>query len=134
MLVTFGGIVIKIKPLAFINIPLGILVNLEPGANITEVNFDAVPNAPDPMVVTLDGMVMEVKLVAMNAPFPMLVTPSGMLTDVKLVACWNTPVPMLVTPDGMTMDDKAVELKNTPFPRVVNLEPASNIIEVNAGI
>ena len=39
------------------------------------------------MLVTLAGMVIEVKLVApWNALAPMLVTPSGMVIEVKLVA------------------------------------------------
>ena len=72
MLVTFGGIVIKIKPFAFINIPLGILVNLEPGANITVANPLASLNTCAPVLVTFAGMVMLLKLCALwNAFSPM---------------------------------------------------------------
>ena len=42
------------------------------------------------MLVTLAGMVIEVKLDApWNASFPMLVTLAGMVIEVKLDAFWN---------------------------------------------
>ncbi len=53
-------------------------------------------NALDPMLVTLGGMAMEVKLDALlNAFDPMLVTPAGMVMEVKLDD-WNAFDPMLV--------------------------------------
>ena len=60
------------------------LVNLEPASNIKEANFDAPENAPPPMLVTFDGMVMEVKLDApWNMAPSMLVTPDGIVTEVS---------------------------------------------------
>ena len=37
------------------------LVNLEPSANVTELKFDALSNALSSMLVTLAGMIIEVK-------------------------------------------------------------------------
>ena len=55
--------------------------------------IDAKPayeNAPEPMLVTLSGIVMDVKLVQPeNAEPPMLVTLSGIVTAVKPVQPTN---------------------------------------------
>ena len=64
------------------------LVNLEPSAKVIEVKL-RVLNAPSPMLVTLAGMVIEVKLDEnMNAAFPMLINldPASNITEVKLDA------------------------------------------------
>ena len=66
------------------------------------------------MVVTLAGMVTEVKfVVTMNAPSPMLVTPDGMLMEVKPERA-NALYSMLVTPDGIVMEVKLVLLNALP--------------------
>ena len=41
-------------------------------------------NAPDPILVTLSGIVTDVRpLQPSNAPIPMLVTPPGIITDIR---------------------------------------------------
>ena len=90
MLVTLGGMVMEEKPVAFRNIPLGILVNLEPASNMIEVNAVAVLNAYGPMLVTFAGMVTDVNANTLrNAFCPMLVTVAGIIMEVKLLAPWN---------------------------------------------
>ena len=42
----------------------------------------------------------------------------------------NSLVPMLVTPDGMVMDVKATATANVFAVILVNLDPASNIMDV----
>jgi hypothetical protein len=55
-------------------------VNWLNGAKVIEFNPDAW-NAPSPILVTLDGMLMLFSELAFrNAELPMLVTPSGMTT------------------------------------------------------
>ena len=64
MLVTFDGMVIEVKLVAYANAFAPMLVNLEPASNIIEVNAVAFRNASSPILVTPNGMLMEVKLVA----------------------------------------------------------------------
>ena len=62
------------------------------------------------MLVTLAGMIMEVKLVVpSNRPSPMLVRDESVsnVTVVKLVAPENALSPMLSTLAGMVMEVKA---------------------------
>ena len=47
-----------------------------------------------------------------NAPFPMLVTDEGMVMLVKPVQPWNAHPSMLVTDEGMVMLVKPVQPKN----------------------
>ena len=87
MLVTPSGMVIEVKPDAFSNALVSMLVKFELESNITVAKLVVPWNAPNPMLSTLSGMVTEVKLDAfLNAYQPMLVTPSGMVIEVKLDA------------------------------------------------
>ena len=66
-------------------------------------------NASSPMLVTVSGMSIEVKLDAPeNASSPMLSSrePSSNVTEVKPDASLNARSPMLVTLDGMLMEIK----------------------------
>ena len=57
------------------------------------------------MVVTLFGMVTEVRLVQVEkASFPMVVTLLGMVTEVRLLQPEKATFPMLVTLFGMVTD------------------------------
>ena len=70
-------------------------------------------NAPEPMVVTLLGMVMLVRLEQpSNAPEPMVVTLLGMVTLVRLEQPLNAPEPMVVTLLGMVMLVRPVHPRN----------------------
>ena len=60
MLVTPAGIIMEVN-FGDLNALWLMLVNLEPSANVTEVKFDAPSNALSPMMVTLAGIVIEVK-------------------------------------------------------------------------
>ena len=63
------------------------------------------------MLVTLAGMVIEVKLYEfMNALSPMMVRPFGRVMDVKLDAPENARDPRLVTLDPITTDEISVTL------------------------
>ena len=63
------------------------------------------------MLVTLLGMVMEVRLVHQeNASSPMLVTLLGMVMEVILQS-ENAEIPMLVTLLGMVMEVRLVQLE-----------------------
>ena len=76
-----------------------------------EVKADVYKNALAPMLVTLAGMVIEVKLVALwNARWPMLVRDESAsnVTVVKADVLWNALPPMLVTLAGMVMEVKLV--------------------------
>jgi hypothetical protein len=54
-----------------------------------EVSEYATPNAPNPMLVTLAGMVIDVSALAPNAYSPMLTTPDGMVIDVSALVPLN---------------------------------------------
>jgi hypothetical protein len=73
MLATFAGIVIEVKA-ELKNAANPMLVNWDPASNVTELKLVARRNAYVSILVTLAGIIMEVKLVASsNALFPMLV-------------------------------------------------------------
>jgi hypothetical protein len=61
-------------------------------------------NAPFPMLVTLAGMVTEVRAVDANARSPMLVTLAGMVTEVRAVAYANMDPSMDVTLDKLVTE------------------------------
>ncbi len=85
------------------------LVNLESASNIREVNFDAPKNAPSPMLVTFDGIVIDVKpVIPWNVAPRMLVTDDGIVIEVKPVIPRNALAPMLVTDDGIVIEVKPV--------------------------
>ena len=62
MLVTPGGMLTDVKLVAPANKLLLMLVNLEPASNVIEVILLVCWKALTPIVITLAGMVMEVKL------------------------------------------------------------------------
>ena len=73
-------------------------------AKIGTFQTAAQENAKPPMLVTLLGIVMLVKLLqSPNAPLPMLVTLLGIVMLVKLLQLLNTPSAMLVTLFGIVM-------------------------------
>ena len=55
------------------------------------------------MLVTLLGIVMEVRPQLLKAEFPMLVTLSGIVTEVRPLQPWKAEPPMLVTSFGITV-------------------------------
>ena len=56
-------------------------------------------NALEPMLVTEEGMVIDVKpVIPWKALAPMLVTEEGIVMDVKPVASWKALAPMLLKP------------------------------------
>jgi len=117
MLVTVDGIVMDVTLVAFrkafvgiINIPNSMVIDFIPEFT----------KALSPMLVTDDGMTMDVKpIIPWNALAPMLVTDDGIVMDVKPVIPWNALAPMLVTDDGMTMDVKPVIPWNALAPMLV---------------
>ena len=84
-------------------------------------------NALTPMLVILDGMVMEFNPVQpSNAPLPILVTLDGMNTEVNAEQFKNAKLPILVTLLPKTIDVRfglllnngfvTAELLNVPLP------------------
>ncbi len=72
------------------------------------------------MLETLDGMLMEVKLfVFENAYSPMLVTVDGMVIEPKPVPL-NVYSLIIVTLDGMVIELKEIEAVNAFRPILVN--------------
>ena len=87
------------------------LIRDESASNVTVAKAVACMNALLPMLVTLAGMIMEVKLNAeWNANSPILLRDESVsnVIVVKAVAPWNALLPMLVTLDGMVMEVKPV--------------------------
>jgi hypothetical protein len=67
-------------------------------------NHAVLANALPPIEVTLDGMVMLVRLVQpLNALFSIEVTPAGMVMLVSLLQPENALLPIEVTLEGMVM-------------------------------
>ena len=60
-----------------------------PDSTTIEVKPPQSINALPPMLVTLEGIVTEVKPLPMNAQAPMLVTLEGISMEVKLIHPWN---------------------------------------------
>ena len=94
MLPTLAGIVIEVKLVARENTDFSMLVNWDPGSNVTELKLVS-ENVDCPMLATFAGIVIEVKAELKNAPDPMLATPAGILMEVIAVPR-NAPDPMLV--------------------------------------
>jgi hypothetical protein len=85
-------------------------------------------NALEPMLVTEDGMVIEVKVLTdWNADAPMLVTEDGMVIEVKVLTDWNADTPMLVTKEGIVIEVSLVFWK-TDIPILVMDD--DNVIDV----
>jgi len=91
-----------------------------PCATVMEVRPEQTLNAPSPMLVTLLGMVMEVRPLPWNADCPMLVTLLGMVMEVRPLP-WNADCPMLVTLLGMVMEVRPEQPKNALIPMLVTL-------------
>ena len=62
-----------------------------------------------PMLVTLDGMIIDVKPQTENAPRSMFVTLLGRETDVRLSQPLNATWPIVVTPLGMMIDARFLQ-------------------------
>ena len=60
------------------------------------------------MVVTLEGIVTEVKPVILKAWLPMVVKPSVNVNDDRLAHSWKARSPKLVTLEGMVTEVKPV--------------------------
>ena len=131
MLLTFAGMVMVVKAVSR-NAPVPMMANWDPASNVTELKLDASRNALVPMLLTLAGIVMEVKLgVFWNTLFPMLVNwdPVSNVTEAKDGIFWNASYAMLLTLAGIVMEVKAVP-RNEVDSILVNRDPASNITEV----
>jgi hypothetical protein len=95
---------------------------------VIDLNSDVNSNALPAILVTLDGMVIDVKPVAFwNALLPILVTLDGMVIDFKPITSWNALSPILVTLDGMV-----IELKNTLRNALLAILPYPSMITVVA--
>ena len=118
MFITPSGIVIAVKlaqpenarslmrsPLVIVTVLSWLLLMwFAANAGIVAVSIGQPLNAFSPMLVTLSGIVTEVKPVQpSNALAPMLVTLSGIVIGVKLVQSLNAFSPMLVTVSGIVM-------------------------------
>ena len=68
-----------------------------------EVEVDTPENAEVPIDVTVDGIVILVKLVVLKASFPMVINPLDSETDVNPVQEKNAEVPIDVTVDGIVI-------------------------------
>ena len=78
--------------------------------------------AKSPIVVTLSGMVVEVRLEqAMKAQPPMLVMASGMVIEARLLHPENVQPSMLVTASGMVIEVRLLQLWKAEFPILVTL-------------
>ena len=83
------------------NVLLGPFVILRPSNSVDDSkNAVVIPDpwkALEPMLVTDDGIVIDVKpVIPLNAFAPMLVTDDGMVMDVTPVAPWKALSPILV--------------------------------------
>ena len=118
MFITPSGIVIAVKlaqpenarslmrsPLVIVTVLSWLLLMwFAANAGIVAVSIGQPLNAESPMLVTLSGIVTEVKPVQpSNALAPMLVTLSGIVIGVRLVQSLNAFSPMLVTVSGIVM-------------------------------
>ena len=83
--------------------------NCEPVANVKDVKGIEL-KALGPIVITVDGMAMEVILVDANALLPIVVScePDANDNDVRVLIAAKAKLPMLVTDDGMITDTIAV--------------------------
>ena len=90
-----------------------------------------------PMLVTLFGMVMEVRLVQPSkAWLPMLVTFLGIVIEVRPLQLLKAAAPMPVTLSGIKMEVRSVQLEKAEEPMLVTLfgivvfgQPAIRVFE-----
>jgi len=103
--------------------------DVKPDPNVTDVRLKASMKAFGLMVVTLLGMVTEVRPESRNAFQPMVVSPAGRVTLVSEVSPENTLSDSVVTPEGTTTDvsaevaKAAVPIDVTPVPNVTEVSP-----------
>ena len=72
---------------------------------MTAVKEGQVLNASIPMVVTVAGIVISVKLKQqLKAYFPILVNPAGRMTEVRLLHPLNAPKPSVFVSGWIAMD------------------------------
>ena len=87
-------------------------------------------NASAPMLVTLSGIVIDVRLVQpQNAPAPILVTLSGIVIALRLLQLENAASPILVTLLGIVTEKKLSQYANATPPILVTLK-----LLINSGI
>ena len=106
------------------NVTLVSLVQSAKAQDSLLVRFgDSVPTLPIPILVTLLGIVILVRLVQfLKAPSPILVTPSGIVILVRLVQPLKALFPMLVTLSPivtlvrLVQPSKALKMMSTPLP------------------
>ncbi len=92
---------------------------------------DSVPTLPIPILVTLLGIVMLVRLVhSQKAKRPMLVTPSGMVILVRPEQFRKASSPMLVTLSGIVMLVSLRHLAKAPFPMLVTPSPITILVRL----
>ena len=101
------------------------------GRQVTLVRLLQLRNAAIPILVTLAGMVILVRLVCSNAENPILVTLAGMVMLARLV-CWNADPPILIKVLGSVMLARLVQRKNALAPIEVSWLPASKVMPVRS--
>ena len=93
---------------------------------LTEVKEEQEENAYSPIVVTLFGIVMEVKEHLKNALFPIVVTLSGMVIDAKEDHSKKAASGIAVIQFGSVSSFKEVHPCNTFSPKDVTLSGINN--------
>jgi hypothetical protein len=116
--VTLGGIVIEVNleqptnkesPIVVTPFPMLIEVRLLQFAKTPSSKVTPMP-LEDPIVLTLLGKVIEVKLEhPLNAPASILVTPFPIVTLASLVHPKNAFCPIFVTESGITMEESCID-------------------------
>ena len=112
-------------------------VILRPSNNVDTSNVAIVIPDPwkafKPMLVTEDGIVMDVKPVMYwKAPYSILLTEDGIVMDVKPVLLLNACCPMLVTDDGIVIDFIVLLIKKAKLPITCTVDADSKKAVVRA--
>lgn len=76
--------------------------------NVMELRF-AEANAPLPIVVTVAGILRDVRPVIQNAPSPIVINELGNVIEVNAVQLLNTKPSIKVIPDGSVTDVRLVQ-------------------------
>ena len=96
----------------------------------TDTKFVQPLKESDPMLVTLFGMVTEVRqLQPEKAEFPMLVTLDGILIEVRPEQPQNAMCPMFVTPSGMVIEDRMEQPSKALFPMLITPEGMTVLLQ-----
>ena len=145
MLVTLSGIVMLVNlsqlsnaitliefPLVITTLCKSVLSMLDMAiAGIVASAIGQPLNAFSPMLVTLSGIVMLVKLLQLaNAYAPMLVTLSGIVMLVKLLQPLKVELPILVTLSGIVMLVKLLQLAKAELPMLVTLSGIAILVRL----